>query len=212
MASTDVFTLIVEGKKEALRGLIDEDPSLLEARSEHKDTPLMVAISKQKHDITKMLLDMGANVEASNFEDMTPLIYATFRRDGESICALLDRGASINRSDVFGLNPLLYSIDNGGSIDTLTLMLQRGADINYQDLNGYSALMYTALNTDGIDEGRDKSMAQTPADKRLEVMLEMMVLLLRHGADASLKNSFGKDALGLTSNKRAREILGRLDV
>lgn len=56
-------------------------------------TPLMCAVHNSRLDIVNILLHLGADVNAKNFEDETPLIIATKYSTREIVYKLLDAGA-----------------------------------------------------------------------------------------------------------------------
>ena len=57
----------------------------------------------------RMLLEAGANVNASDQYQMTPLHFAANCGHAKVVAALLEAGADVNRSDSFGMTPLHWA-------------------------------------------------------------------------------------------------------
>ncbi len=77
-------------------------------------------------DITKLLLDKGANVNARTNCGVTPLHLACYHGGNkDTIKLLLNRGAKIDAKDDDGYSPIHYA---GSKEDVVMLLLERGAE------------------------------------------------------------------------------------
>jgi hypothetical protein len=102
-------------------------------------------------EITKMLLDAGAEIESRNAELRTPLILASCANDGnDCIKILLDYGADVNEFDCHRETALLEASHNGME-QNLKLLLSRGAEIDFTEHEGWTpfaaAIFWKERNT-----------------------------------------------------------------
>ena len=116
----------------------NDNPILREAVSRSYGYPFLV-------EVVKMLVEAGADVNATGFENHTALMSATHRADLVSL--LLDAGADVNaNSDVDGTT-LMRACGRGRDMqpDIITLLLVAGADVNVHNPSmwgsGWTALM-----------------------------------------------------------------------
>jgi len=120
----------------------------------------------------KNLLRRGLSCDAADQDGHTALMFAAFNGHSELVLCLLDSGAEINRTDSLGRTALLYG-STGPFPETVKILLDRGADPNRVDTEEhFSPLMHAAA------EGH----------------LEVVKVLVAHGADRSLKDVDGDDA------------------
>jgi hypothetical protein len=91
----------------------------------------------------KALLAGGADIHATDPDNMTPLHWAVVAHRPEVMKALLDGGAKVNVVDRFGYTPLLYAstIDFGDAESAATL-LKAAADPAIKDKKGKTPLTH----------------------------------------------------------------------
>jgi ankyrin repeat protein len=82
-----------DGDASLVRRLLSDDPSLVRATDEHLKTPLHWAAERDHHDIAKMLLDAGADLEARTSWGATPFDWAATTGSTKVADLLLARGA-----------------------------------------------------------------------------------------------------------------------
>ncbi|MCW3099071.1 MAG: hypothetical protein JWL77_4689 [Chthonomonadaceae bacterium] len=109
------------------------------------------------------------------------------------IKALLDKGADVNARDEGRMTPLLAAVVNQHPV-TVRLLLDHGANVNIKD-NGSDTL---SDNLDGT--GKPLGTWHHPGLTALQHAddldnLEMMRLLLEHGADANVRLPYGNTLL-----------------
>jgi ankyrin repeat protein len=92
-------------------------------------TPLANAAFRDNILIVKLLLDRGADANASN-----PLFYAV--DSYEVVKLLLDNGADVNRRIEDGRTPLHAAVAGRLKIRVIELLLDRGADVNAKASDG----------------------------------------------------------------------------
>jgi ankyrin repeat protein len=163
-----------------------------------KETPLHHAVSRQHPWAINYLLKKGAQLDARDVMGRTPLSYAVSVERAPCIKVLSDHGARIgdfpvtllydepNLQEELKANPSLASASDGWGLTPLhiavvlndvkatKLLLAHQAPVNTTDVNGYSPLRY-ATDRRGI-------WRYAPEGQHY---LEIMKLLLIHGADAN---------------------------
>jgi len=137
-------------------------------------TPLYRAVSADfKLDIVKILLSHGADVNVV-CRGTTPLVEACCYEDIDLVRCLVENGADIDRPDDNGITCLMASV-HGISTEVALYLLEQGASINAVDKSGATALHHAI-------QGAYKYM-------------DTVRLLVEHGADTSLCNEDGDNAL-----------------
>jgi len=136
--------------------------------------PLHVAVSQGNRDITEILINHGADLEAASaLQGARALHLAAEFGDTAMVTLLLDGGAEIDSRDDENRTPL-YRAAVGGHAETVGVLLDRGAMIDAREnTKGQTALMQAALRG-------ESDMV------RLLVMRGADI----HGADASGRTSF----------------------
>ncbi|XP_070175830.1 uncharacterized protein [Littorina saxatilis] len=119
-------------------------------------------------DITRLLLDAGADVNAQDMWGMTPLHFAACRGNTETLRRLIHHEADLNATDDEGRTPLRCAytaskpgiitqlVEAGaeigrvhqavvrGDVDALVTLLQQGADVNQHDTSMGCSPLHTA--------------------------------------------------------------------
>ena len=108
-------------------------------------TPLMVSCLEGYLDIVRLLLENGANVDATTQEfGCTALHYAVRSEKKESVpqivAWLLERGANPNHRISLGWESVFVSSIRKGAVDTVKLLLAAGAHVNPHPEAATSAL------------------------------------------------------------------------
>lgn len=116
--------------------------------------------------IRKQCVSMGDDL---NF--VTPVHYAVGQNDTALIAELMTDGHDINALSVTNETPLLYAVQNNTvTPETVKFLIDKGADVNFHyDEKSNSALIYAVIQ------------------KRLD----MIKILLDHGADPKISNHWG---------------------
>ena len=146
-----------------LKQILSSHPDL-EATDENGLTPLLAAVLSHNIDFIKILIEHGANVDASDINGDTAL-HMLARSNEQMMKPLLDAGANPGITNHCGETPLFHA----RSAVAIKHLLDHGSPINHCDLNGNSALMRMVLS---------KRYDQT-------------IALLEHGTDLDIKNKSG---------------------
>ncbi|GAB2840742.1 ankyrin repeat domain-containing protein [Pseudoduganella ginsengisoli] len=131
---------------------------------ERGETGLIVAM---RYDANKVLNELlkhpRVNLEESSTNDTTALMMAAFKQNKAAVNALIAKGAQVNRK---GWTPLHFAA-TAGDVEIMAILLEHYAYIDSPSPTGFTPLMLAAR------EGKE----------------EAVQLLLREGADASIKDS-----------------------
>jgi len=105
-ARPTIFSAVALGRGDLVRALVADDPSLLQSqkmsRFDHHRTPLHLAVLKNRADMVKLLLALGANPSAKDSRGYTPLNLVLATNDQTIAELLIAAGAdpkerSVNR-------------------------------------------------------------------------------------------------------------------
>jgi ankyrin repeat protein len=131
-----------------------------------------------------VLLKNGANIQIQDKDGKTALIHAARSgKSNESIILLLKHGARIDHHSIDGATPLIWAAGQGNE-NTVYLLLSYNADINAQDKQGTTALM-EAVTVRSVEAVRE---------------------LINRGANQSIKNNNGKQAIDIANKHRNDKI------
>ena len=100
-------------------------------------TPLHYAANGDA-EATKLLLDVGAEVNATDKDGATPLHFAASAGDAEAVALLLEKGAEVNARDKRDSTPLHAAAPV--SADAVRLLLDKNAEVNARDKTGATPL------------------------------------------------------------------------
>lgn len=162
------------------------------------------------------ILDSGLNVDVtferdeSEFSGMTVLMVASKRGYPEMVEALIKRGANVNLKRYVGDTPLMLAAGSD-NVKTVSLLLKAGADPNVKEISphaGELTPLTLAINLStqhrieiaeillaaGAEINPRGNFFMSPLMQAVED-LEMVKLLIAHGADVNQKNFRGATAL-----------------
>lgn len=144
------------------------DPNAIEET--RGDTGMILALREEAMDVFRVLLNApGVDLEARAFNGDNALMIACFKSNKPAVEALLEKGAQVNRP---GWAPLHYAAFAGNN-EIVQMLLDKSAYIDAESPNKTTPLMMAAM-----------------AGKIYTVKL-----LLDEGADLTLRNAAGMDAV-----------------
>ena len=97
----------------------------------------------------ELLLDRGADVNATDGSARTPLLEAVFGGHLDVVDLLLRRGADVNAQDYDGWTALMEASSKGRT-QTVRLLLAFGADPKVASRRGWTALKVAAKRNPGL--------------------------------------------------------------
>lgn len=181
-------------------------------------TPLLYAARENCVACVSVLLAHGADINLPDPDGVSPLLVAVMNANWDLAKSLIESGADVDQWDVFGEAPLFTAIGldarrDGGhaSIDApnetdgegiIHLLLERGANPNQQ-------LYFHPANVRGSTNTRGATPLMRAA---VNGDLELVKLLLEHGADAKLYMADRETPIhgvlaGRAPEKRALELI-----
>lgn len=159
----------------------------------HYSPPIILASMNGNLEITKLLIEHRANVNATSKYGGEEQYYSTaliqsahkgHKEHLEIAKLLIDNGADINGKDAYGWNPLMSAVNRGymsdpdkQSLEFAKFFISKGADVNAKNEKDETALMIAISNNSN------------------KAILETIQLLIDNGADVNTKNKYGKTAL-----------------
>jgi ankyrin repeat protein/catechol 2,3-dioxygenase-like lactoylglutathione lyase family enzyme len=91
-----IFSAMSVGDLDLIQKLVEQDPEALDrrmSRFEQGQTPLHFAMSRKRYDILELLIELGADLEATDMSGQTALAVAMLRGDREAMRRLHAAGA-----------------------------------------------------------------------------------------------------------------------
>jgi len=211
MGETQLFFDAIRcGDVGAVRALLDQDPSLLEAKNQQSQSPVLFSIYNRQKEICDFLCSRGAQFElheaaaagdmarVKEFVEQDSSLAKSYSPDGFPVLALAaafghfevarylkQKGGNVNAAATngSGYNALTGAVASGHA-EIVKWLLENGAEPDYRYANGYSPLLTAAANGH----------------------LEIVKTLLIHGADFRAKSDDGKNALAYAEERGHKEV------
>ena len=154
---------------------------------------LLDLIKKEDFKAVKLLIDMGADVNAKDENGRTALIYASRNSSSEILEYLIEKGADINAKDIFDKTALMYAA-SFNNLEVIKYLIEKGADINAKDNENKTALMNAASfnNLEVVEYFIEKGLDINAKDNKNKTALsyalekgntDMVKLLKFHSAE-----------------------------
>jgi len=155
-------------------------------------TPLLYAARENCAACVDVLLAKGADIDLADPDGVSPLHLAIMNANWDLSKKLIEAGADVDQWDIFGAAPLFTAVggrsrNDGGrasidppnvttGLEIVQLLLERGANPNMQ-------LFFRPANVRGATNLRGSTPLIRAANNN---DMEMVKLLLEHGADATV--------------------------
>jgi ankyrin repeat protein len=213
-AIQDIMRAAQSGDLDTLRAGLDAHPEWIDALGGgfEKATALHLAVLRNQHAATRLLIERGADLNRRDFPDnAAPLHFAAVHGDMETIRLLVEAGADIDgQGDDHGVGVLGWATCFGElRQEVAAYLLAHGAKLN----------LWTAIALDRADElramiAKDRSLLAarmtrnqhrcTPLHHAVRKnRLRIVQLLLELGADPNARDATGATALTTASEAGA---------
>lgn len=141
---TPLMSAAQYGDLTATQMLLDAPNINIDAKRFDGATALMIAAHSNKNDVMKVLIDRGADVNATDKYGWTSLMLAARQGHLKIVQALLNRsGINIDAKNIKGLTALIFAILYGKA-DVAKVLIHHGADVNLAKNDGWTPLMSAA--------------------------------------------------------------------
>lgn len=187
--NSKLFKAAREGNSELIIQLVKYGADV-NARDEHKQTPLMYASFFGKEDACKTLIILGADVNAKDMQNDTALFVAT---TSKVVVVLMKNNADINAQDIYGRTPLMYALETTKVDVAFTLSLYT-PNLDLTDQRGSTAVMYMATNENFSVEEPEHHNSQAILEK---YQIDETFDHIMRSRDCTLKNKLKQTALDL---------------
>jgi len=196
----------------------------IDARDLSGATALYVAAERGQVAVVQRLIDKGADAKLKGRSGTSPLAAAAFAGRNQVVKMLLAYGADGQVADDTGKPPIVYAAASG-NLDIVRQLLTQGLDVNARYANDLTLLMWASGPDQSVAEAQALELVSYLVDAgariddrddrgRTALMIaaegnhaEIAQLLLKHGADPSVRDKAGKRAADLTALSALREAL-----
>lgn len=165
-------------------------------------SPLMLAVYRDYPLIVRYLIQAGANVNVSNPEGKTPLILAAMGGQNQILRELIGHGAELNHQDHDGNSAIMWTAF-WGHHETLLILSRLGARLDLRNQDGNTVLHLAALHGSQQHSPQMSRPRRKANGRKLAAVFhdreqaQLMLSLLRAGADPNAQNSLGQNSLML---------------
>ncbi len=190
----------------------------LEIRNAWGRTPLCaVARDGGNAEAIKLLISLGANINAADSSGMTPIMLAAWRPYKEVVNVLLDAGADIPVNTPRG-QQLLADAASHGLEKLFSRLVEKGASLNIPSDEGGTLLHAAAeggalaivesLVSRGFDVNRKNSFGWVPLHLAAEQgHKDVISFLLQKGADINARNMLGQTPFNIAVEREDRNLV-----
>ena len=186
--NTDFFNAVNRGDINAVSKYIKNGINI-NIQDNKKRTALMIATYNNDIKMVKLLAENNADVNIQDENLNSPFLYAGARGLLDILKIIYKKADTINVLNIYGGNALIPACEKG-HLETVRFLLEN-TDINVNHIN---KLSWTAL-LEVVILGDDSYH-----------YVEIVKLLLKHGADKNIKDNRGNDALYYAKTKGFKNI------
>lgn len=134
----DIYDACRKGNLELIKQLSKVNPDTINTPNKSGYTPLIIAGYRNQLEAVKVLLDLGANVNAVS-EDGTVLTAACYKSNTALVKILLKQHADVNVKNNAGTTPLMFAI-MAENEEIVKLLIENKADTQTMDNSRKSAV------------------------------------------------------------------------
>src|SRR6266702_1356901 len=143
--TTPLYYAVLCGFRGLVEHLLSIRPEDINPNGGYYGTPLHAALSRRPIDISLLLLQHGADINALDEDELSPLHDASRSGRGDIVQLLLEHHADVNLPNGDRETPLwLASCE--GELEVARIFLQNGADVELCDKQGRAVMNVTSAN------------------------------------------------------------------
>jgi ankyrin repeat protein len=227
MGVTPIYVAVDWGALSVYRYLMNNNVNINVRASESGYTALVRALSHERYDIARELLERGADArkpkKRRDIINSSALGFAVGSSHPDIVKAILRQGGSLSERYGNGMTPLQSAVNFGGSIEVIKVLLDAGSDPNEGgklsgnplqncfDI-GKKKIRFDALNI-LLEAGADPNL--TFYEKRTPMFSavwlgssEAIQVLAKYGSDLNRRYNFGNNEIPVgIQNKIIRDVL-----
>ena len=199
----EMLELLDEGANIEFQDMSSKSPGGTGRRDGY--TALMWATENGHADCVRLLIDAGANIDATSEMGETALVQAAAEGRTDCVRMLIDAGARMDAMDEV-MYPALIAAATNGRTESVRLLIDAGADIEVSVLCGWTALTNAADNGHTecarllIEAGADKEAKDYEGRSSLNFAarnghVDCVRLLIESGAYKNARDKKGRTAL-----------------
>ncbi len=208
------------GKKAAVQSLISAGAKVNARFGDKNTTVLMLSAWKGYSEITDMLIDAKAELEAKDNAGWTAVWWAVWTKHPHIVNLLVGAGADVDSKNK-DKEPMVIWATLNQDIEAIQLLIDAGADVNAVDEDGYCALRWTiAVENEKILQLLIDAKAELEAKDAdgwtilmhavLKENERFIQLLIDAGADVNAVDEDGDSVLDLMQNDVSKKIVNLL--
>jgi ankyrin repeat protein len=176
---------IESGKREKVRRLIADKPNEIDVIIEGRQPALHLALQEQQHDIVRLLLDHGANINSIGYHGWTPLHITAAIGDLTLTNLCLSQGAHV-AARTNTQQTVLHKACSSGNPKVAQVLLDAGADKEAENERGMRPLHVASRHND---------------------LVTAQLLVMEYGVDVNAVTRFGESAADWAERSGNLELL-----
>ncbi len=134
-----LFQLVRTSDAARMQGLFEKGFDAPNIRDGKGNTLLMLASYNGQLEMTRVLLENGADPQIANDMGQIPLAGAAFKGNAEMVKVLIENGADVNARMADGKTALMFAA-MFDQVKIIDILLENGADAFLQTLDGLTAI------------------------------------------------------------------------
>ncbi|ALC45989.1 CG9766, partial [Drosophila busckii] len=206
-----LYRAIRKSQQFLVKRMLRRRPSLIDHPASNGFLPLANAIVQQEMCIIDVLLSAGASVHLGNPQNgRTPLHLAFYYGHLPSARILLNKKAKLEATDCNGMTPAHFAVD-ANQLEMLKFALEAGANVEATDACGWTLLMRAGKRMISLPSYSFRNFGFVPFAVVMNASLELIKLLVTHGADLLALDGVGKSCSDLAKLYRRAQAQDYLD-
>jgi tankyrase len=128
------------GRLDEVKAIVESDPASVHLKNKRwEKTPLFFSVTFDQPEVTKYLIEKGADVKARDVTGLEPLHAAAWMNQQAQADILLEHGADLEAKDNFG-DTALHVAAHRQLPPMYVYLIKKGADVNAKNNEGLTPL------------------------------------------------------------------------